>query len=134
MRFDHLLQSIDIGHCQDQQQRQSMFDLGLFLMAADGNVTEQESDFMHNWLSTIEWTSEQDKNDYYRNTLLKCYAAIKNETVDEFLRHRAKLLIDKDMKKQALQLVKDVALSDGKLDDSELQAINILSDALGNRL
>jgi uncharacterized tellurite resistance protein B-like protein len=130
MRFDHLLQSIDIGHCQDQQQRQAMFDLGLFLMAADGNVSEQEMDFMKNWLDTIEWTSEQCKQDYYRNTLLKCYAAIKDNSVEAFLRHRAKLLLDADLKVQAIKLVKDVAMADGHLHDSEQNAIDILLDAL----
>lgn len=132
MRFDHLLQSIDVGHCQNQQQRQAMFDLGLFLMAADGSVTESESEFMLNWLGSIEWTSEQCKHEYYRNTLLKCYAAIKTDTVDEFLRHRAKLLLDKDIKLQAIQLVKEVAMADGELDESEQKAIDILSDALGS--
>ncbi|MGJ8681378.1 tellurite resistance TerB family protein [Paraglaciecola sp.] len=132
MRFDHLLQSIDMNHCQDQQQRQAMFDLGLFLVAADGKVNEQETAFMNTWLTELKWSSEVSKQDYYRDTLLKCYAAIKNDGIDEFILHRANLLLDADMKQQALKLVNEVALADGELDSSEQKAIDILSKALGH--
>jgi uncharacterized tellurite resistance protein B-like protein len=130
MKFDSFIQSIDMGHCQDQQQREALFDLVLFLIAADGVITEQETQFMRNWLDTIEWTADVTKEEYYTTTLLKCYAAIKTNTIDDYLTHRAKLLIDKDMKQQAMKLVREVAIADGELDDAEQQAINLLSDVL----
>jgi uncharacterized tellurite resistance protein B-like protein len=130
MKFDSFIQSIDMGHCQDQQQREALFDLVLFLIAADGVITEQETQFMRNWLDTIEWNADVTKEEYYTTTLLKCYAAIKTNTIDDYLTHRAKLLIDKDMKQQAMKLVREVAIADGELDDAEQQAINLLSDVL----
>jgi uncharacterized tellurite resistance protein B-like protein len=130
MKFDSFIQSIDMGHCQDQQQREALFDLVLFLIVADGVITEQETQFMRQWLGKIEWTADVSKEEYYTTTLLKCYAAIKTNTVDDYLTHRAKLLIDKDMKQQAMQLVRDVAIADGELDDAEQQAINLLSEVL----
>ncbi len=130
MKFDSFIQSIDMGHCQDQQQREALFDLVLFLIVADGVITEQETQFMRKWLGTIEWSADVSKEEYYTTTLLKCYAAIKTNTVDDYLTHRAKLLIDNDMKQQAMQLVRDVALTDGELDDAEQQAINLLSEVL----
>lgn len=130
MKFDSFRQSMDMGHCQDQQQRQALFDLVLFLIAADGVITEQETQFMRNWLSTIEWSADVTKEEYYTTALLKCYAAIKTDTVDDFLTHRAKLLIDNDMKQQAMKLVRDVAIADGELDHAEQQAIDLLSDIL----
>lgn len=130
MKFDLFIQSIDMGHCQDQKQREALFDLVLFLIVADGVITEQETQFMRDWLSTIDWNSDISKEEYYTTTLLKCYAAIKTNKVDDYLTHRAKLLVDSDMKKQAMQLVRDVALADGELDDSEQQAIDLLSDVL----
>jgi uncharacterized tellurite resistance protein B-like protein len=132
MKFDSFIQSIDMGHCQDQQQREAMFDLVLFLIVADGVITEQESEFMHQWLGTIEWSADVSKEEYYTTTLLKCYAAIKTKTVDDYLTHRAKLLIDKDIKQQAMKLVREVAIADGELDAAEQQAINLLSDVLEN--
>ena len=99
----------------------------MFLIAADGVITEQESEFMHKWLATIEWSADVSKEEYYTTTLLKCYAAIKTNTVDDYLTHRAKLLIDENMKQQAMQLVRDVAIADGELDASEQHAINVLS-------
>jgi uncharacterized tellurite resistance protein B-like protein len=130
MKFDSFIQSIDMGHCQDQQQREALFDLVLFLIVADGVITEQETEFMRKWLDTIEWTADVSKEEYYSTTLLKCYAAIKSNTVDDFLTHRAKLLIDSDMKQQAMKLVREVAIADGDLDDAEQQAINLLSEVL----
>ena len=97
MKFDSFIQSIDMGHCQDQQQREALFDLVLFLIVADGVITEQETQFMRKWLGTIEWSADVSKEEYYTSTLLKCYAAIKTNTVDDYLTHRAKLLIDIDM-------------------------------------
>ena len=133
MKFDSFIQSLDMGHCQDQQQRQALFDLVLFLIAADGVITEHETQFMRNWLDSLEWTGDVGKDEYYTTTLLKCYAAIKTNTVDDFLTHRAHLLIDNDMKQQAMKLVRDVALADGELDKAEQQAINLLSAVLENQ-
>jgi tellurite resistance protein len=42
------------------------------------------------------------------------------------------LLIDKDIKQQAMKLVREVAIADGELDAAEQQAINLLSDVLEN--
>jgi uncharacterized tellurite resistance protein B-like protein len=130
MKFDSFIQSIDMGHCQDQQQREALFDLVLFLIVADGVITEQETQFMRKWLGTIEWSADVTREEYYTTTLLKCYAAIKTNTVDDYLTHRAKLLIDTDMKQQAMKLVREVAIADGELDDAEQQAINLLSEVL----
>jgi uncharacterized tellurite resistance protein B-like protein len=130
MKFDSFIQSIDMGHCQDQQQREALFDLVLFLIVADGVITEQETEFMRNWLDTIEWSAEVTKEEYYRTTLIKCYAAIKTSNAEDYLTHRAKLLIDTDMKQQAMKLVREVAIADGELDDAEQQAINLLSEVL----
>jgi uncharacterized tellurite resistance protein B-like protein len=130
MKFEKFIQALDIGECQDQQQRQALFDLVLFLIVADGVISEQERSFIQQWLESISWTSAMTKEQYYENVLLKCYAAIKTNTVDDFLHHRAKLLIDKDMKLQAMKLVRDVAMADGDLDPSEHHAIEVLSAAL----
>jgi uncharacterized tellurite resistance protein B-like protein len=130
MQFEKFIQALDMGHCHDQKQREAMFDLLLFLVVADGVITQQESEFMHKWLGSIEWCSDVSKEEYHTTTLLKCYAAIKTNTVDDYLTHRAKLLIDKDMRLQAMQLVRDVAIADGELDHAEQQAINLLSAVL----
>lgn len=130
MKFEKFINALDMGYCHDQKQREAIFDLVLYVMAADGMITEDESNFMHQWLQTIEWHAQIDKEEYYTVTLLKCYAAIKNNSVDDFLSHRAKLLIDTDVKQQAMDLVRKVAMVDGDLDKSEQQAIDLLSDLL----
>ncbi|WP_299071612.1 TerB family tellurite resistance protein [uncultured Paraglaciecola sp.] len=130
MKFDLFIQSIDMGHCPDQIQRQALFDLVLFLIVSDGVISEHETDFMQNWLDSIEWSADVCKEEYYTSTLLKCYAAIKTHTVSDFLLHRAKLLVDFHMKQQAMTLVRSVAIADGELDEAEQQVINLLSDVL----
>ena len=134
MKFDSFIQSLDMGHCQDQQQRKALFDLMLFLIAADGVITEQESQFMRDWLNTIEWNASVSKEEYYTATLIKCNRAIKTQTVDDYLTHRAKLLIDTDMKQQTMKLVREVAIADGELNDVEQQAIDLLSEILEKQI
>lgn len=130
MKFEKFINALDMGYCHEQKQREAIFDLVLYVMAADGTITEDESEFMHQWLQSIEWQADIDKEEYYSVTLLKCYAAIKSNTVDDYITHRAKLLIDTEVKQQAMDLVRKVAMADGELDKSEQQAINLLSDLL----
>lgn len=130
MKFDLFIRSMDMGHCHDQKQREALFDLALFLIVADGVITEEETQFMRDWLATIDWNSDVSKEEYYTTTLLKCYAAIKTNKVDDYLTHRAKLLVDSHMKQQAMQLVREIALADGELDETEQQAIDLLSEVL----
>lgn len=130
MKFEHFIKSMDMGHCHDQKQREALFDLVLFLMAADGVITEQESEFMRKWLESIEWNADVSKEEYYTTALLKCYAAIKTDTVDDYLIHRAKLLIDNNMKQQAMKLVREVAIADGDVDKAEQHAIDVLAEYL----
>ena len=130
MRFDRLIQTMDMGKCEDQLQRQALFDLALFLVVVDGVITDSESDFMHKWLDTLEWNSDINKDDYYNATLAKCYDALKKDTTEEFLIHRAKQLIDNEAKEQAMKLVRDIASVDGQLDNAEKEAIETLSELL----
>ena len=130
MKFEKFLNALDMGHCHDQKQREATFDLVLYVMAADGMITEDESEFLHQWLQTIEWKGDIDKEEYYTVTLLKCYAAIKTDSVDDYIAHRAKSLIDAEAKQQAMDLVRQVAMADGELDKSEQQAIDLLSEIL----
>jgi len=127
MRFDTFIQALDMGRCEDQQQRQALFDLALFLIVADGVISQSETDFMHSWLASLEWNSDISQNDYYSASLAKCQGAIADKKIEDFLAHRAKLLVDKDVKEQAMKLVRDIAHLDGKLDESESHAISILS-------
>jgi uncharacterized tellurite resistance protein B-like protein len=130
MRFESFIQALDMGQCEDQQQRQALFDLALFLIAADGVISQSETDFMHGWLDSLEWNSTTSKDDYYTASFAKCQNAIANNGVEDYLAHRACLLVDKHIKAQAMSLVRDIAHVDGKLDDSEAHAISILSSLL----
>ena len=98
MRFDRFILTMDMGKCEDQLQRQALFDLALFLIVVDGVITDSESDFMHQWLDTLEWNSDINKDDYYNATLAKCYDALAKNTKEDFLIHRAKQLVDHEVK------------------------------------
>jgi tellurite resistance protein len=130
MRFDSFIQALDMGQCEDQQQRQALFDLALFLIVADGVISQSEADFMHSWLGSLAWKSDISQDNYYSASLAKCQEAIADKSIEDFLAHRARLLVDKEMKEQAMKLVRDIAQLDGELDDSEGQAISILSGLL----
>jgi tellurite resistance protein len=123
MRFESFISALDMGHCEDQLQREALFDLALMFVMVDGVVTESETEFMQDWLKTISWTSDDTKEQYYLSAAQKCFVAIEQDDVDDFIAHRATQLVDKSIKKQAIKLAKDIAQVDGQLDPKELAAI-----------
>lgn len=130
MRFESFIQALDMGRCEDQLQRQALFDLALLFVLIDGVVTDSEVEFMHKWLDSIPWNSELKRDDYYTATEQKCLEAINSDEIEDFIAHRAKQLIDLSMKQQALQLANDIAHVDGELDDREASAISHLQRLL----
>lgn len=130
MRFESFISALDLGHCEDQIQREALFDLALMLVMIDGVVTESETEFMQNWLDSIPWTADETKEQYYLSAANKCYAAIEQNDEEDFIAHRATQLVDKDMKHQAITLAKDIANVDGQLDPKELAAIEQLISLL----
>lgn len=132
MKFEQFLNSLDIGHCEDQQQREALFDLVLLFVIIDGVVAYSEMTFMKDWLATIKWNNELSKDEYYDITLKKCQDAQDNDMVEDFIAHRCKLLVDPHMKEQALKLAKDIVMVDGELDDKEAKALAFLEQELGD--
>lgn len=132
MKFEQFLNALDMGHCEDQQQREALFDLALLFMIIDGVVAYSEMTFMKDWLSTISWTSEVSKEEYYDTTLAKCKLAQEEGTTEAFIAHRCKLLVDPHMREKALKLAKDIVMVDGELDENEAKAIAILETELAD--
>lgn len=130
MQFHRFLDALDMGQCQDQQQREALFDIALLFVAVDGVIEQSEVDAIHQWLDTISWTGEMGRHQYYEAAQSKCLQAIRNNETEDFLRHRAKQLIDNSLKQQAVVLAETIANADGELDARELQALNILRDCL----
>ena len=130
MRFDSFITALDMGQCEDQMQREHVFDLALMFVAIDGVITEEETTFMKDWLLTIEWTSDVSKIDYYAASLAKCLAAIEAGETDAFISHRAKQIIDSCAREQALKLAEQISMADGELDPREESAIALLKDLL----
>lgn len=132
MRFESFINALDIGQCEDQLQRQAIFDLALFLIMVDGVIEESETHFMQQWLDSIPWSCPTPKEEYYHATALKCQEAINADQVEDFIAHRARQLIDPEMRQQAITLVKGIANADGVLDAREAQAIDILKQELAD--
>ena len=130
MRFDSFITALDMGQCEDQLQRQHIFDLALMFVAIDGVITEEETSFMKDWLLTIEWTSDTSKIDYYAASLAKCLAAVEAGETDEFITHRARQIIDQSAREQALKLADQISHADGELDPKEASAIELLKELL----
>lgn len=132
MKFDQFLSALDMGHCEDQQQREALFDLALLFIIIDGVVAYSEMTFMKDWLASIDWSSEVSKQEYYDTTLAKCKRAQEENTTEAFIAHRCKLLVDPHMKQQALKLAKDIVMVDGELDENEAAAIAVLEAELSD--
>jgi len=130
MQFHRFLDALDMGQCQDQQQREALLDIALLFVAIDGVIDQSEVDAIHQWLDNISWTGDSDRHEYYESAQKKCLNAIRNNESEDFLRHRAKLLIDSNLKQQAVVLAETISNADGELDARELQALNVLRDCL----
>jgi uncharacterized tellurite resistance protein B-like protein len=130
MRFDSFISALDMGQCEDQMQRQALFDIALLFVVVDGVVDDSEVTFMKSWLDSIPWSGPISQDDYYTNTLSKCKHAAENDGVEDFIRHRASQLIDNDIKQQALKLAKDIANADGEIDAKEKRALDFLVSLL----
>jgi tellurite resistance protein len=131
MRFDSFISALDMGQCEDQMQRQALFDIALLFVVVDGVIDDKEVAFMKQWLDTIPWSSPVSQDEYYTNTLSKCKHAAANDDIDNFIRHRANQLVDSDMKRQALKLAEDIAHADGEIDNREKRALDFLVSLLG---
>lgn len=128
MQFHSFLSSLDLGHCQDQQQREALFDLALLFVMIDGEIHQAETDFMQDWLGTLEWDGTLDTDAYYTQAVRKCQDAISHAQVEDYIAHRALLLVDKDVKRQALKMGEQIANVDGHIDEKEQAALDYLQE------
>lgn len=131
MRFESFLKSLDLGRCEDQMQREALFDLAILFIVIDGVVTESENAYLQAWLADIPWSSTLSIEDFYQQSKMKCASAVADNDTDSFIAHRAKQLIDDSAKQQALKMAEEIANVDGHLDAKEQRAIDELRDLLG---
>lgn len=133
MRFDSFIQNLDMGQCDDQMHRETIFDIVLMIVMIDGVVDESEQTFMENWLESLEWKGEKSTADYYDAVVKKVNYAVENDQAIDFISHRAKLIKDQDVRDEALKLAHDVSMADGELDDKEREAIKLLASLLEDK-
>lgn len=131
MQFHSFLDALDMGQCQDQQQTEALLDIALMFIAVDGVVEKSEMATFHQWLDDISWNGSIDRHEFCDQSMTKCQSAVADKLVDDFLRHRAALLIDLGVKQQAINLATRISNADGVLDDAELKALECLKNSLG---
>ena len=59
----------------------------VMFVAIDGEITEEETTFMQNWLSTLPWTSDTNIIDYEKASLKKSLDAIEHNSVENIIAH-----------------------------------------------
>ena len=133
MRFDSFIENLDMGQCEDQRHREAMFDIVLMIVMIDGTVDDSEQAYMENWLESLSWNSPTSTEDYYDATVEKVNYAVANGQALDFITHRAKLIVDQDVRDEALKLAHDVSMVDGQLDDKEREAIHLLTILLEDK-
>lgn len=130
MRFELYLRSLDMGRCEDQMQRQALLDLAVLFMVIDGDIKDSEQQVIEDWVSGIPWNSGMSAAEYYQRSKDKALYAISSNDTEDYIHHHASLLIDSDVKQQALDLAEAIANADDELDRNEANAIAILKSAL----
>ena len=126
MNFESLLNNFDMGVCVDQLQREALIDFVVLFVEIDGVVEDKEMEYTLNWVSSLIWTGECSPLEYVTSTSKVAREAIEAGLVEDFIRHRSKLIVDSPAKSLAVELAKGVALSDGHLDETEEKAITFL--------
>lgn len=130
MRFESFLKCLDLGRCEDQLQREALFELALLFVMVDGVITESENQYMQAWLNETPWASDVSIERFYQLSKVKCVQAIQEDEIDTYIAHRASQLIDQSNKQQALRMAEEIANVDGELDPKEAYAIDELKQAL----
>lgn len=130
MNFEKLLNHFDMGVCVDQLQREALVDLVLLFVEMDGVVDDQEMEYTLNWVSSLIWHNDISPLTYIETNLLQARAAIEGNTVEDYISHRCKHIIDSPAKSLAIELAKGVSLADGHLDITEEKALIILQRCL----
>jgi hypothetical protein len=130
VNFEKLLAAFDMGICADQIQREALFDLALLFVEIDGVETPEEVDFIQQWVDDSTWNSHLSKAEYRDQSALKCKEAIEKDDVDIFIKTKAALLSNSPVKAQAIKLVQEIVLVDGKLDEKEAKALHFLKNYL----
>lgn len=130
MNFEKMLATLDMGLCADQLQREALFDLALLFVEIDGVETEEELDFITQWVAQCEWNNPISKVDYQKQAAKRCKNAIKHNGVESFIKEKAALLVNTPVKDKALQLAEEIVMVDGELDDNEAKALALLKNYL----
>ena len=130
MRFENFLRTIDMGQCEDQLQREALLDLAVLFVVIDGEVAEDEKNFLKSWLKDLQWNSEVSIDEYQENAVQKCLEVLAQKEIEHFIAQQARLLVDADIKAQALKMADEIANVDGVLDEKELKALNLLRSYL----
>ena len=119
-----------MGQCEDQLQREALLELAILFVVIDGEIAEDEQNFLEKWLETLEWKSDTSLSEYQKLATQKCIDAVQQDDVDHFIAQQARLLVDQTMKDQAMKMADEIANVDGVLDDNEVKALEILRSYL----
>lgn len=130
MRFENFLRTIDMGQCEDQLQREALLDIAMLFVVIDGNIAEDEKVFLESWVKELPWKSETCIEEYQKVALQKSMDVVELGNVEHFIAQQARLLVDNDIKAQALKMADEIANVDGVLCDKEQTALDILRSYL----
>jgi len=126
MKFENLLNYLDMGVCVEQLQREALVDLVVLFIEIDGVIDDAELAYTKKWLKTLTWTSQMCTDTYLHDVSEKCKYAIKHNQVNDFILQRSHNIHDKPLQSEAIKLAEGVSLADGVLSQIEEQAIEFL--------
>ncbi|PAJ71959.1 hypothetical protein CJF42_23855 [Pseudoalteromonas sp. NBT06-2] len=126
MKFENLLNYLDMGVCVEQMQREALVDLVVLFIEIDGVINDTELAFTKKWLKSLTWTSNMSTDTYLHEVSIKCKHAIEHNQVNNFILQRTQNIHDKPLQLEAIKLAEGVSLADGVLSPIEEQAIEFL--------
>jgi len=126
MKFENLLNYLDMGVCVEQLQREALVDLVVLFIEIDGVIDDAELAYTRKWLKSLTWTSQMCTDTYLHDVSHKCKDAIKHDKVNDFILQRTQNIHDKPLQAEAIKLAQGVSLADGVLSPIEEQTIEFL--------
>lgn len=118
---------------RQQTQREALVDLVTLFYQIDGRIKLIETDFVHEWLSVIDWQSNQSKEAYQNKAITRSREAIEANQISQFIATIVDRLIDDQAREEAFDLALEVCLVDDEFDELEVKAVNELREQLLKR-
>jgi uncharacterized tellurite resistance protein B-like protein len=126
--FTKLLEILELKESVDQKKSEAIISLTTLLYQADGKVKLEEQDMFEKLVEELPWeNSFISKEAFHREMVAASLAALKANKLADYLQGIVPALKSDP---QVLALLRELAVSDGNLDQKEAEILTTVSNLM----